>query len=202
MKTQLIMLKTPVIVSDEYLKVMDWFYFNVDGIFDTLKVESEFHLGRIENHKENKKIIAGLPDLPSIDYNGIDFGIVDVKKLAYKYRTDKWKGMFSSEYKAAESGFIDGFKAAQSLNDKKFTLEDIKNAIKFFKTYQLTTDRDVFEKDINLFLGLLSQHKIFDIEIEMEEDMREKYDVNPEFDELFTPEPKITNNSIKIIKRL
>jgi len=58
------------ITSNEEIKVGDWFYFNIDGIEDILQVESQFHLERVKNHKENKKIIAitdkslGLPQIP------------------------------------------------------------------------------------------------------------------------------------------
>ena len=56
-------------------------------------------------------------------------------------------------------------KAKQS--EKKYSEEDMINAIKFFKSYQVLYKRDIFDKDINHYLQSLSSTTPIDFEVEM-----------------------------------
>ena len=76
-------------------------------------------------------------NLPSIDWNGLEekFGVVNVEKLAIesfslKIKTSRGRN-YSYDNEQNRIGFIEGFKKAQSLNDKEFSLEDMVQA--FFK---------------------------------------------------------------------
>ena len=135
--------------------------------------------------------IAGLPKFPYIDFNGFEeqLGIVNVEKLAYEYYST------NEYYKVADAfHWANGFKAAQKLNEKKFSLEDIKKAFKEGLSY--TTTKHYHDYSEDLFINSLSQPKVFDIEVEMEQ-----YTQNYHKD-IWYDRPKITNNSIKIIKVL
>jgi len=125
--TQYKLIKTPeqfIIVSDEPLKVLDYFYFNIDGIQDILQVESEFHLNRIKNNKENFKVIA---QQEQIDFNNFEdiVGYVDVINLSRKYAfqyADPPEKIFIDR----KQGYIEGFNKANELSsNKEFTLEDM-----------------------------------------------------------------------------
>ena len=71
------------------------------------------------------KIIAGIEFLPSIDFSLLSeedcktIGWVDIYQLAFNECGNDSNG---------KANFIRGFKTAQSLNDKMFSLEDIDNA--------------------------------------------------------------------------
>jgi len=118
--TQYKLIKTPeqfIIVSDEPLKVLDYFYFNIDGIQDILQVESEFHLNRIKNNKENFKVIA---QQEQIDFNNFEdiVGYVDVEKLH--------DSLYPKASSLGKRIWIEGFNKANELSsNKEFTLEDM-----------------------------------------------------------------------------
>lgn len=197
MKTQLIMLDTPIIVSEEKLK--DEEPCLVDGGLGRIGVD-EFY-SNVKYSVKPKKIIAGIEGLPSIDWNGLEeeFGWVDVEKMAnelirnkYPYPNYKDLGYWKDLYK-------EGFKKAQSLNEKKFSLEDMRAAFEKGALYGTTKTGN--NHYFNQVIGSLQQPKVFDIEVEMEEKhFRIVKDVNGiPYDHEYTLELKITNNSIKII---
>lgn len=196
MKTQLILLDIPVIVSDEEILNNDLCLYL--GRFDanilckavdteTGRVYQELNIKPIEEYgstdggitplkSEIFKIIAGIEGLPSINWNGLEkeFGWVDVDKLAKeldktKYRNFRREYTLKETYEGIEDGFIEGFKKAQSLNKKKFSLEDMVDAVNMAKYEDMHGD-DIIQS--------LQQPKVFDIEIE------------------------ITNNSIKILRKV
>lgn len=220
MKLTLIMLDTPIIVSDEKLKVFDNFFFQIDDIYDILKVESEFHLDRIKDIKENFKIIAGLPELPQIDFNEFEehLGVVDVEKLSIEHCKPDYD-KFGGELEYVERQYwIRGFQAAQKLNEKKFSLEDMANLWQFIvdgaKQLMLSGTTEV--SSFNDYVKSLQQPKVFDIEVEMESVRMEcnesrciipcacYHQGKPTLCESGNTiwEPKITNNRIKITKIL
>ena len=86
MKTQLIMLDTPIIVSDEKFEKKDLICF--------VDLENNFVVEvckNIDNYNiDTKKIIAGLSELPSIDFNGFEeqLGIVDILYLSIEYANE------------------------------------------------------------------------------------------------------------------
>ena len=191
MNYQLIMLPNPILVSDE--EIQEQCYVNRTGTdinFLALYVE-EYP----EYFKNCKRIIATIypfPNIPSIDFSNLStedckkIGWVDIINLAIKNGC--------SIQDISGYSFIKGFKAAQSLNEKRFSEEDLRKAFeagwecKKNNGYKIN---DSYKKDYNSFINLLSQPKIFSVEIET--------DRVPNGWDIF---PKITNNSIKILKVL
>lgn len=210
MKTELIKLpEGNIIVNDDEPKSEDKVKY-VGSVF----ILRNANLYDIENNNQAclpnqtakllpyRKLIASdnpAHNLPSIDYNGMEeqLGVVDVEKLADEYCKESDRLSNPNDY----ISYIEGFKKAQSLNDKKFSLEDIKKAIEFFKIYQLSTNRDVFDKDIHIYLQSLEHPKVIPIEVEMEGIYREP-EINGNLTFTGKMQPKTTDNKIKITKVL
>ncbi len=168
-----------IIVSDEELKINDWKYC-------TIQKKPKRHGSDNQCICNGRKIITSDNPkhyLPSIDYNGLEekFGIIDVEKLA------KISGYWRLNNKYA---FIEGFKKSQSLNDKKFSLEDI------FKILDLHTDEAPISYLKSELSKSLQQPKVFDIEVECLIIAGKGRGIRE------TQIPKIINNSIKITKVL
>lgn len=207
MNTQLIMLpEQPILVSDEEIKVDDYIYWNKKV---TKAINTTYS-------KSTKKIIAGIEGLPSIDFSGLSeevckrIGWVDVFKMSknkypYSKRLHKVDREDDEMYKdLLREGFEVGFKTAQSLNDKKFSLEDIEEAMKNIASEIVTFDGVIDANSpasiytwVQAYLNKLSQPKVFNVEVEMEEVKSSTYEPCTKW-----IVPKITNNSIKIIKIL
>lgn len=144
--------------------------------------------------KEAFKIIAStfIPELPNIDFNNLEeeFSIINIEKLLAKINSDMW----DTEQKfPLEAGFKIGFNKCLELNkDKLYTLDEVINAYK--KGCNVRYEREgeaVLEKE---FIQSLQPKTEFEIEIELDNDYEESMgDISI---------PKITNNSIKIIKIL
>ena len=183
------MLDTPIIVSDEEIKEGSKYLDELFQISIAFKNRAGFY-------KDSKKIIAGLPELPSIDFNRFEeqLGIVDVEKLSIEHCKPDYD-KFGGELEYVERQYwIRGFQAAQKLNEKKFSLEDIKR----LQQAILCNHKDAIMDD-EYGVNFLSQPKVFDIEVEMEAKSRErKYSDNSWVDSDYIP--KITNNRIKITK--
>lgn len=144
------------------------------------------------------KIIAGVLELPSIDFSLLSdeecskIGYINLKKLADK--------VFENDFNDAKTAwikkwyFIKGFKKAQSLNDNCFTLEDIKKAY--------LSNGPIEDKDngFNSFIESLQQSS-WSVEIETEDcdevDCKASCSSKCQY-----PDPIIVNNSIKITKLL
>ena len=183
------MLPNPIVVSDDIVKDKDWTYNTI--LNDVVKLQKSNHhdlvvynnlLNEINKNKNPQKIIAGIPELPSIDFSGLTeedcerIGWVDVEKLV-KVIFPKWNLLKPHDWNNLKDGFIEGFKAAQSLNEKKFSDKDI---IKLTETRwyaeiingvydnkgEMETER--LRHNIKADLKSLSQPKIFDIELETE----------------------------------
>lgn len=165
METKLIMLDNPIIVSDE--RDSGKLAYNPE----TFKVQ--FFASHPKYDEDGLKIIAGLPDLPSIDWNSLEeeFGWVDVEKI---YPTNQG-GLMSMATLIQYNNSLkqEGFKKAQSLNEKKFSLEDMKYIFECGRNYQNNAEI-TFKESMNY----IQQPKVFSIEVEKE------------------------NNSIKIIRKL
>ena len=179
MKTQLIILpQGNILVSDEKIKLGDYYYRK--GFKET------FRGSGFEN--TDLKVIAGEPNLPSIDYNGLErqFGIVDIERLVFKH-------LESNHIQASPrrvSVCSELFKKAQELNDKRFSLEDMQKAM--FAVYKNgikspKEGKESFSEISNRVINSLQQPKVFNVEIEV-----------------FCDEDNqiITNNKIKICKIL
>lgn len=193
--TQLIMLDTPIIVNDERIKPGDWYITNLSNIYQETERMFEDDEGKPRFHyPQYKKIIAGIEGLPSIDWNGLEeeFGWIDVKKLSKVDIKSHHKNIQKREIDYI-LGYEDGFNKAQSLNKKKFSLEAM------FKCFQAGIDYEkegsILQPDAHGYIRSLQQPKVFDIEVEMYRP-NEAYQISEHWS------PKITNNSIKIIKKL
>lgn len=217
MKIQLIMLPNqPILVSDEQIFELDKVLFGnhilTTDYFDSHFLKWEFKelaVSPIDYQKYNEpvKIIAGIPELPSINSSELSeedcsrIGWVAVEKLAWKnlecFEGNQW------EEQVAFEQWVEGFKTAQSLNEKKYTVDQMRHV------YSMGIALNDVEKANELFnklIDLLSQPKVFDVEIEQEELFLEEDSMNYTHEKsdisgskLF---PKITNNSIKISKVL
>lgn len=194
MKTQLILLAEPILVSDEEINEGDNVLDNVYRIWTNiescwLKPMKDAIKNQSIHYMPKGKIIAGIPELPLIDFSALSkedckkIGWVDVEKLANDYAI----ATKSPNRTAHKFGFIEGFKTAQSLNEKKFSEEGILKAI---------AEAQYFSDIIHI----LRKPKIIDVEVEME-DLND-YDDDETDGLLPILRPKITNNSIKIIKIL
>ncbi len=185
-----------IIVSDEEIKKNDWKYCSIQKKPKRQGEDKQCIC-------DSKKIIAGLKNQPTIDYNGLEekFGIIDIEKLA-KETTKKY--INEREKQTAYLEFIEGFKKAQSLNDKKFSLEDVIGAMRHIFNqevfYGKTIEETLKMRDKSMFdyIKFLQQPKVFDIEVEMECLNHIPNDSHT----CVNKQPKITNNSIKITKVL
>jgi ADP-heptose:LPS heptosyltransferase len=184
MKTQLIILpECNIIVSDEEIKEEDLLvdlrtlqygkiytsigFSKAEGYIGWIKCDT----GIILNQKDNqcKKLIASTNpehNLPSINYNGLEeeFGIVNVEKLADEF----YQNYQSQPYAMEKGAWRQGFKKAQSLSDKKFSLEDMLVAFNKGAFYGSTKcgNTQYFEEVIQS----LQQPKSWNIKVEVNED--------------------------------
>jgi len=149
MKAKLIILENPVIVTDEEIKKGDNVIFLQSKI--RYKVEYISQCNDFNNDLDCKKEISF--NKP-IDYNGIDFGIVDVEKLAKKRLGKKIDCEFHDGW---IEGFSIGFDASQQLNEKKFSEDEVREAIAAAK---------ILDKPTNEIIASLSTPKTFEVEIE------------------------------------
>ena len=191
MKLQLITgLEHNIITSSEEIKEGDAVYEEISGIF------SPFEEGDIV--KNPKKIIAGLPDLPRIDYNGLEekYDVVDIQRFIEPILKKKGEENNTIDLDAYALGLIDAFKTAQSLNDKKFSLQDMKHNLR--TVVGLASQDDSFVLEDWIDSNLSQQPKVFDIEVERECGKDELCGCLSN-DECLGPQPKITNDSIRIL---
>lgn len=165
----------PLIVSDEDIKARD----NVLlPNFSIQKMTDSDMIDYLDSQSlATKKIIAGLPNQPTIDHSDLSdedckvIGWVDVDKLAeelaYKRRNIH---AYTEEYCAGViDGYEEAFKTAQSLNDKKWSDEDVINAAKYGYEFRDTTSfpEHKFEDScINNFKQYLQAKKLQIFEIE------------------------------------
>ena len=119
MQTTLIMLPQPILVGGE-IKGGD-FYFKDDKILQWVKGTSVTY-SHIHPSDYPKPIIAGIEGLPKLDLSAIaeEIGWVDVDRLAL----DSFDGD-DIDFGIYWGGFDKGFRAAQSLNEKKYSEEEI-----------------------------------------------------------------------------
>lgn len=197
------MLDNPIIVSDEEIKEGDKCY-HIDlnkGEIDTVYDKTKYHTwtdNGVDKDRMFRKIIAGLPGLPQINWNGLEskFGYVDVEKIS----TDMGNEFYIYRNYDFENGVRKGFKKAQELNDKKFSLEDIENAF-YAKENASYKEKQIFFEE---FIQSISRSKAFSIEVEMEScsdcHLNEGYMSSPNCCRQLTP--KIIDCKIKITKKL
>jgi len=220
MNYTLIMLDNPILVSDEEVNPH-----NAVWDFENNQVTVLRQSYGLTNYK---KIVAGLPDLPKLDLSLIaeEIGWVDVEKLAQKnseleypfedYR-GKTKGVDDDGTGQALRGanlvgFENGFKAAQSLNEKKFSEKDFYGLLKLIgqKGYYVECDGTVYANAfdggdvvdvVKEYSKSLSKPKEYNVEVEMELfNTKQSTDYTPYEKGSLIPIIKITNNTIKVTK--
>lgn len=194
------MLDTPIIVSDEIPIEDDYVIFNnkpcrvVSGKDWKIPMGLMIHFEHKHfSLKKEQKIIAGIEGLPAIDWNGLE------EKFEYNNKLPVHLNDYINSKHTQEEcvGFIDGFKKAQSLNEKKFSLDDMEMAFEIGRNFQLTGENNQKE-----FLKSLQQPKVFDIEVETETKSTIPFSKDaPDRDRGYITQPKITNNSIKILRK-
>lgn len=219
MKYKLIMLDQPILVSDEEIKSGDSVLFNISStaIHKNVKVNYTSvydKKGKLLFDKEGTiKVVAGIPELPTIDFSALSeedckkIGWVDVEKEYFKI-LERDENIFSMLNRLS---FIMGFKAAQPLNEKRYSEEDIRFAITQSFLDGMDRDKEITESHQRI-LKELSQPKVFDVEVEMEEYgvcetcNRQGYRHCSHPEECgawkIAKELKISNNKIKILKLL
>lgn len=238
------MLPQPILVSDEQIKEGD-FYFKYDRILQWVK-ETSVTYTRVHPSNYPKPIVAGLPDLPKLDLSLIaeEIGWVDVEKLALKeYPKDlhRWaENQFDDFNESDRNTWINGFKAAQSLNEKKYSDEDLFNLLKMvhdkrldslsarivdngrvtdFNFWNSYSKKQVYASElISEFIQSLPKLKEFLVEVQMEVNQCDGcisgHHIIDGIHKAPYPSgsmvckkhlydrPKITNNTIKVIKIL
>jgi len=136
METRLIMLPNPILVSDAPSMMGMKCYDTSDFTVFEKKYDCKFHEFTNErpvNEWNYKPIVAGLPDLPKLDLSLIaeEIGWVDVEKLAKeKFPDESTAGWIDSFSPRERRGFMEGFKASQYINEKKYSDEDLFNLLK------------------------------------------------------------------------
>lgn len=210
MNYKLIMLPQPILVSDEEIEEGDWFYHPKGIVFHATPT---YMKGPVSSGIM-KKIIAGLPELPKLDLSLIADGIelVDAYKLAYKYIQDEWSKDDDTLQFGIKVGFRQGFETAQSLNEKKYSEEDLKYAMfQVFKNGCRSPKEgcEGFGEIYNRVIQSLSKPKEYQVEVEMQTlyfDGTRWVDSLPKkfIDKLVKTKvsPKITNNTIKILRTI
>lgn len=215
------MLENPVIVSDEEIKEGDCVLYqhpkqvgivepsihkvinpNYSLVQPAYRVHFDTGWGVIEGCK---KVIA---QSHQIDWNGLEpeFGYVDVEKLAYQVypvSKDTRNNITNYDVMSIERSYwIKGFKKAQELNDKKFSLEDMEKAFEEGCLYGGESEEKQ-KRHFDWFLDKYkSQPKVFDIEVEM------KQKFQPDKTKRIDPKngiyyvPKATEGKIKITRKL
>lgn len=171
MKLQLIMLPQPILVSDEEIKDGDSLY------YATTNVILKNYVSETPRRKDDYKIIAGIPELPSIDFSALSeedckkIGWVDIEKLADKYsnfeRASKWGDIEEKASEAVQKAF--GIKYRKDFlklkNAKKVNLflcsRDIKHGDKYHDyagSPVFTHDEDdpMLDKDCFKIIGEIS----------------------------------------------
>ena len=238
MKTKLIKLQDKfILVSDEEIKagdkVLETYADSSVRITEatpmSITINSEYAKGF------QKKIISENPDFSLLSEEDCKtIGWVDVEKLAEKEmintKASAWIYNQLSESPSEDNEFcaevatdfwIEGFKTAQSLNDKMFSLEDVVSILddiqKDLADYQneigigmmddiqwqqMFVDRVI--ASITSYEQLSLQQTSWDVEIEMEEgeDYLAGMAGSNEIWASYDDKPKITNNSIKVLRIL
>ena len=188
MNYQLIMLPNPIVVSDEEIKEGDFFLgYSLIGGKPYISEASYIKAAK----KDRGKIIAGTEGLPKLDLSLIseETGWVDVEAESMKY-FDKMmsEGRGFELTHGWKKRFIEIFKAAQSLNEKKYSEEDMMLCWDSAQSWR--EDKNTWEK----FIQSISKPKEYNVELEMEDK------IALDGHTVIGKELKITNNSITVTK--
>lgn len=208
MNYKLIMLPQPILVSDEEIKEGDWYlcWETVDGKptnFITSKATNTESVDMYSWASNYFKVLAGIEGLPKLDLSLIaeEIGWVDVEKLDMRFVLDGQDiytaFLTDSASSAALGGFLrgcrHGFTTAQSLNEKKWTDDDMIDFHNFIFRHP----------NQNLKMGEYLEEfkrsrkpKVYNVELEMQDK------IAIDGHTVIGKEPTITNNTIKVTKLL
>jgi len=150
-----------------------------------------------------------LSELPNIDYSALSeedkkrIGYIDVEKLAFdsciKSQNYNYSDIGEKDY---NDGFIEGFKKAQSLNNEKFSKEDIEEILYIIDSENSGLSSEQRLSEISKHIKSLQQ-KSFDVEIEMKIPFIDGVTDGGRVRRFYGASlPKITDNKIKLIKLL
>lgn len=212
MKIFLIMLADQIVlVSDQKIQEGDWCLDVIAvglGAKPRIRKASKHFAEDVSG--DAFKIIAGIPELPSIDFSDLSeedckkIGWVDIEKLAKEFSDQSFHKQGKNDL---FDGFIEGSKISQSLNEKKFDLGDLEILFNYLSTqygYGRLDTLEAFKHHFYKKVEELSNIKIFDAEVEMQTDWKDHTKVYMEAlgdnveDFEYSPQPNIANNSIKI----
>ncbi len=169
-----------IIVSNEKIRYGDRICVNntilvCRGFNDLLDIECDN--GLCYDKRYCKKVIAGVENLPMIDYNGFGylFGRIEISKLAIIDANRVWcddKRLNGQRgFNGHIVGFIEGFKAAQQLNNKKFSEEDVRKAIQIARENEplVIDNKDCYSIHFTeeQIIESLEEPKVFNIEVEL-----------------------------------
>lgn len=224
MKTQLILLENPIIVCDDLDGAKYVYEKQSRGCFvrevsnDSFRNIDFFKQENAIHNSGHQNVLTSFPMLPNIDWIGLEseFGYIDIHKLVEDLyprilgvSIDFFNNVRRGEHLSLAKESIREYKR---LNDTSFTLQDIEvafNAGMSYGVYIRGGSGDIRDDvDWEDYSKSLTQPKVFDIEIEMEykDGFNYWYDYTPMIADAnkipFALRPKITNNKIKITKKL
>jgi hypothetical protein len=198
-----------IVVSDEKPKQNDWYIYNTGEVIEYLVKLNDDNLKKIlfsQNPEHN------LPTITFSEEVAKELGIVDVEKLAYNWLYDIEEENLIRKYplKPMEFGYIKAYNQCLSDNaDKKFTLEDIKKAIKYGQDFAFgcTNSSDYMtneelkngEQSEEEFIQSLTKQEYFcELEMELVEECLPMPNIHVKTGKY---QPKIINNSV-FVKRI
>ena len=195
MKLQLIMTEPPVLVSDEEIKEGDMKYYSINNA-------TYIHNKDMALTKDHFKVIAGLPDLPSIEFSDEAAktlqercGWVDVEKVIKDYVQELIECNSVKEYERTHISAIchTMYFKLQSINQNRFSEEDVRKAIAMGQSEEWDEGGYLghsYKPDE--ILQHLKRPKCFEVEVEMTAEIQEDDKVHGYINK--------ENNSIKVTK--
>lgn len=165
---------------------------------------------------ENDKVIAGTGTNLKVNLSELSdevkqsIGWVDVEVLAESSANLQDWGIDSHEgngYYDYVDGFVNGFLAAQSINESMFTDDDLKKAVEYARLWKFGRDEHEyttveFNKTEQEIIQALSAPKLFECEIETDRLLvnDKGKPIYPDKPGEWITSPRIENNSIKVLK--
>ena len=231
---QLLLLNQPIILSNQDINndLTPFYDFRTNTItklhsrlYGSTNLYSGMNGGICHGIEDSKKIIAGIDNLPKIDFNSLSlddskkinvFNIDKLAKINCNIQLDLILDEKERHYKNYQKydGFIEGFKNALDITERSFTKKDMINFATLLSNYRLFnrkpskeieyfSTRPDFKKTnysveeyLDIFINK-NNHLLFNIDI----DTVSNTFYNEETTEETTLDiPNIVNNTIKITK--
>lgn len=210
MKYKLIKIDCIIVIESDEIRNINDFYIG-QGFAGPAVFNWDISQEKLYPNKKGKLIASDFHlELPQIDYNGFeeDLCVIDLTNLCYYDARNPDNNLDFREDDASFDKDNNGncycdncfygrtiltkkLIKLQQLSDKKFSLEDVENAIDMARERIPHPDWDfVYDEAVDI-IKVLQQPKEFDVELEMHYN---PLIPNAEF------KPKITNNKVKIMK--